>query len=55
MLDSVTHRLSFFFFSTDKFLVDYEGTPYKRFVPTVAPFDMKDDIETLLKKKEESK
>ncbi|KAG7349883.1 glutathione S-transferase domain containing protein [Nitzschia inconspicua] len=36
----------------NKFLVDHTGTPIKRFVPTVAPFDMKDDIESLLKKKE---
>ncbi|KAG7373878.1 glutathione peroxidase [Nitzschia inconspicua] len=36
----------------NKFLVDHTGTPIKRFVPTVAPFDIKDDIESLLKKKE---
>jgi glutathione peroxidase-family protein len=37
---------------TDKFLVDHEGTPFKRYVPTVEPNDMKEDIETLLTKKE---
>lgn len=37
-----------------KFLVDHEGTPYKRFGPKTPPLSMKDDIETLLKKKEEA-
>lgn len=36
----------------DKFLVDHQGKPFKRYVPTVAPFDMKEDIEQLLKEKE---
>jgi glutathione peroxidase-family protein len=36
-----------------KFLVDHEGKPYKRYTST-APNDMIDDIEMLLKKKEES-
>jgi hypothetical protein len=35
--------------------VDHKGSPYKRFVPTVAPFDMKDDIELLFAKKENDK
>lgn len=35
-----------------KFLIDHEGKPYKRYNST-APFDMKEDIEMLLKKKEE--
>lgn len=38
-----------------KFLVDHEGTPYKRFGCQTPPFDMKESIEILLKKKEESK
>jgi len=37
-----------------KFLVDHEGTPYKRFGPKTNPSEMKGDIETLLKKLEES-
>ena len=37
-----------------KFLVDHEGTPYKRFGPMTSPLSIKDDIETLLKKKEEA-
>jgi len=36
-----------------KFLVDHEGVPFKRYGPTTEPFAMKDDIESLLKKKEE--
>jgi len=36
-----------------KFLVSHEGIPYKRFGSTEDPFSMKDDIEHLLKKKEE--
>ena len=36
-----------------KFLVDHEGTPYKRFGPKTSPLSIKDDIEALLKKKEE--
>lgn len=35
-----------------KFLVDHEGTPFKRYGPKTDPFDIKDDIEALLKKKE---
>lgn len=37
-----------------KFLIDHEGTPYKRYSPQKAPLDIKDDIELLLKKKEGS-
>ena len=33
-----------------KFLVDHEGTPYKRFSPTSSPFTMREDIEELLRK-----
>ena len=39
-------------FLLDKFLVDHEGNPYKRFGPTVDPKAMTDDIETLLKRRE---
>jgi glutathione peroxidase len=35
-----------------KFLVDHEGTLFKRY--STAPDDMRPDIEALLKKKEES-
>ena len=38
-----------------KFLVDSEGNPYKRYGPKTNPNDMVDDIETLLKKKEDAK
>jgi len=38
-----------------KFLVDHDGTPYKRFGPMTSPLSLKDDIEILVKKKEESK
>lgn len=37
-----------------KFLVDHEGNPYKRYGPTETPSVMKEDIEVLLQKKEES-
>lgn len=37
-----------------KFLVDHEGKPYKRYGPPTPPFDLKEDIEYLLKKKEKS-
>lgn len=37
-----------------KFLVDHEGTPFRRYATGVAPDDMRPDIEALLKKKEES-
>ena len=37
-----------------KFLVDHEGNPYKRFGSMIPPLDMKDDIEILLKKKEDN-
>lgn len=33
-----------------KFLVDHEGTPYKRYGPKTSPFDIKPDIEELLKR-----
>lgn len=36
-----------------KFLIDHEGNPHKRFGSTVAPMNMKEEIEILLKKKEE--
>ena len=36
-----------------KFLVDHEGTPYKRFSPTSSPFTMREDIEELLRKAKE--
>ena len=35
-----------------KFLVDHEGTPFKRYSPKTSPNDMVPDIEELLKKKE---
>lgn len=35
-----------------KFLVDHEGTPFKRYGPKTPPNDMTPDIEELLKKKE---
>jgi glutathione peroxidase-family protein len=41
-------------FYAAKFLVDHEGVPYKRFSPKTPPFDLKGDIEALLKKKEAS-
>ena len=34
-----------------KFLVDHEGTPFKRYGPKTEPFAIKEDIEALLKKK----
>jgi len=37
-----------------KFLIDHTGTPSKRFGSKTAPFEMKDDIEALLKEKEKS-
>lgn len=37
-----------------KFLVDHKGKPYKRFGSKKPPLDIKDDIEFLLKRKEES-
>jgi len=37
-----------------KFLVDHEGTPYKRFGPKTNPFAMKENIDELLKKKGET-
>jgi len=37
-----------------KFLIDHEGKPYKRYGPKTPPFAMKDDIEELLKRKENS-
>jgi glutathione peroxidase-family protein len=42
----------FSFSKTAKFLVDHEGNAVKR--STNSPFEMKDDIEALLKKKESS-
>jgi len=36
----------------EKFLIDHEGNPYKRYTTQTTPFEMKDDIEMLLKKKE---
>lgn len=35
----------------NKFLVDHEGSPYKRFGPTTNPKDMVRDIEELLKRR----
>lgn len=35
-----------------KFLVDHEGKPFKRFGPTTNPYDIKADIDELLKKRE---
>lgn len=35
-----------------KFLVDHEGTPFKRYGPKTAPKDIVPDIEELLKKKD---
>jgi glutathione peroxidase-family protein len=37
-----------------KFLVDHEGTVYKRYAPSTPPFDMKEDIEMLLEKRNNS-
>jgi glutathione peroxidase-family protein len=34
--------------------VDHEGVPYKRYSPKTSPFDLKGDIEELLRKKEAS-
>ena len=36
---------------TDKFLVDHQGEPYKRFGPTTEPNAMVEDIEELLARK----
>jgi glutathione peroxidase-family protein len=38
--------------STDKFLVDHEGQPFKRFGPQESPNTMIPDIDELLKRKE---
>lgn len=35
-----------------KFLVDHEGTPFKRYGPKTNPEDIVSDMEELLKKKE---
>jgi len=35
----------------NKFLIDHEGKPYKRYGPTTPPKDIKDDIQMLLNKK----
>lgn len=35
-----------------KFLVDHNGVPFKRYSHRTPPFDMKGDIETLLRNKE---
>jgi len=35
-----------------KFLVDHNGKPFKRYGNRTPPFDLKDDIEELLEKKE---
>jgi glutathione peroxidase-family protein len=37
-----------------KFLVDHEGNAYKRYASTPPSDDMRGDIESLLKQKEES-
>lgn len=37
-----------------KFLVDHEGTPFKRYGPKTEPDAIKADIEELLKKREEA-
>jgi glutathione peroxidase-family protein len=37
---------------SEHFLIDHEGNPYKRYAGKNDPFDLKDDIEHLLKKKE---
>ena len=31
-----------------KFLIDRNGSPYKRYAPTIKPFEMEDDIKKLL-------
>lgn len=51
--DAATTRLTLFVFAffKAKFLVDHEGKTYKRYDPKTPPFDMKDDIEMLLKKR----
>lgn len=36
-----------------KFLVGHDGVPFKRYDVTTAPDSIRDDIEALLKKKEE--
>ena len=33
----------------EKFLVDHEGFPVKRYLPSTEPFDLVDDIESLIK------
>ena len=38
-----------------KFLIDSNGTPYKRYGPKTGPLEMIDDIENLLKAMEEKK
>jgi glutathione peroxidase-family protein len=55
ILSKSAHQTSFTALQKDKFLVDHEGNPYKRFVPTVAPVDMVQDIESLLNKKDGTK
>jgi len=35
-----------------KFLVSHQGEPYKRYDPTTSPDSLRDDIESLLQKKE---
>lgn len=35
-----------------KFLIDHEGSPYKRYAHGVSPNSIQDDIDTLLKKKD---
>lgn len=45
-------RFSQLFVIPAKFLVDHEGVPYARYSTQTPPFDMKEDIEKLLKKKE---
>ena len=37
-----------------KFLIDHEGTPFKRFGPTTSPEEMVPDIEELIKKMEDA-
>jgi len=44
--------LQSYLFLKAKFLVDHEGKPFKRFGPTTNPYDIKADIDELLKKRE---
>lgn len=38
-----------------KFLIDHEGSPFRRFGSKAPPFEMKESIEILLKKRNDKK